>query len=148
MCTDCNPVGPQVSSASVTPGGKITVTDTGWQPGSIVDLTLHSDPVDLGGANVGDDGAFAKLVTIPSDTAVGTHTIEISGTDANGDSATHAVKLTVSSTTATTSSSGKNGSSSSGTLPFTGGPARPLVGVGLAMIVAGIGLGARRRRDI
>jgi hypothetical protein len=136
----------------VPPGGKITVTDTGWMPDSQVDLELHSDPVNLGSATVGDDGSFSKEVTIPADTPEGTHTIVITGTGDDQQPQTHSVEIKVSSevvnsgsTTTTTTASGGSGG---GSLPFTGGPAMPLLIVSVAMILAGVGLGARRRRDV
>jgi hypothetical protein len=134
-----------VSNGDVSPGGSVTVTDGGWQPDSTVDLTLHSTPVSLGTATTGNDGSFSKTVTIPADTSVGEHTIEITGTDANQQPATHTVEIdvvTAEGTTVTTVGTG-----GTGTLPFTGGSTLPLLFVALSLLGGGIAMAARRRHS-
>jgi hypothetical protein len=131
-----------VSTGDVAPGGSVTVTDGGWQPNSTVDLTLHSTPVALGTATTGDDGSFSKTVTIPADTPVGTHTIEITGTDASQQPATHSVEIDVVAATGSTVTTTAPGGTTP--LPFTGGSTLPLLFVALALLGGGVAMAARR----
>jgi hypothetical protein len=113
----------------------LTISGTGWDPNTTVELTLHSTPVPLGTTETADDGTFTQTVTIPADTATGAHTIEVAGFDAHGDAATVDVANTVTSTP----------TAPQGTLPFTGGPILPLTIVGLGAMGAGLALVWRRR---
>ena len=67
------PAGPALtlSAPSVAAGDSVTVTGTGFAPGSTIALELHSDPVALGTVEVDTARAFEAKVTIPQDTAVG-----------------------------------------------------------------------------
>lgn len=73
-----------ISDTTVFPGQVVTVSGSGWLPGSTVTLTLYSDPVELGTATVEDDGTFTIDVVIP-EVSPGTHTLEIRGTDDSGE---------------------------------------------------------------
>lgn len=53
--------------------------------GSSVQVTLHSDPVDLGMATVGIDGSLGIAPTIPSTVPVGYHTLTVSGQTPSGE---------------------------------------------------------------
>jgi LPXTG-motif cell wall-anchored protein len=149
-----------VSSSTVAPGGSITVSDSGWKPDTAVDLKLHSNPVDLGSAQVGAKGTFETTVTIPSDTTLGTHDIVIAGTLASGEQGTHTVAVTVVTPTTTTigpfstpttefvSGNGSSSSSgSSGSLPKTGSSTQlPAIGLGMVLVGSGLGIAIGRRR--
>jgi 5'-nucleotidase len=135
-----------LSSGDVAPGGSVTVTDQGWQPDSTVDLSLHSTPVALGTATTGDDGSFSKTVTIPADTTLGVHTIEITGTDANQQPATHSVEVDVVSAEGTTVTT-VHTSGTGGTLPFTGGSTLPLLFIAVSLLGGGVAMAARRRQS-
>lgn len=73
-------------------GGKITFAGTGFTPGASVNATVHSDPVDLGTFVAGADGTLSFGWTIPTDFAVGAHTIVI--TLADGSTITAAFTIT------------------------------------------------------
>ncbi len=64
------PAGPavQMSAVEVKQGEALTVSGTGFVPGSEVRIELHSDPVLLGSAIVDADRAFSQRVTIPAST--------------------------------------------------------------------------------
>ena len=64
-----------VSPASVTAGGTVTITGKDFTPGGSVALTLHSDPVGIGTATAGSDGAFTAEATVPAGTAGGDHQV-------------------------------------------------------------------------
>lgn len=77
---------PVLLSASVVgPGGSLTLSSSGWLPGSAVDFTLFSDPISLGSAAVGSDTSFSATVTIPASVAPGMHTLQVSGIGEDGD---------------------------------------------------------------
>jgi LPXTG-motif cell wall-anchored protein len=63
-------------TSSVSPGGLITVTGAGLQPGTY-SVVLHSAPVVLGSVTVGAGGALSFSATVPSSTSVGSHTVQL-----------------------------------------------------------------------
>jgi hypothetical protein len=62
-------------TASVAPGGEVTVGADDLPPGTDVGLELESEPVDLGRFPVAADGTLTATVTVPSDAAAGLHHI-------------------------------------------------------------------------
>src|SRR5690242_19579369 len=104
-------------------------------PGTSVDLELHSTPVSLGSATVGDDGTFSKSITIPAGFESGAHTIQVTGTNSDGDAASASVPITVTAAAATTTVAGGSGS-----LPFTGTSLFPLLAVAVSSIAVGFAL--------
>ena len=118
------------ASATSAPGGLITVHGNGFAPHTGVDVTLHSSPVRLGTFQTDSVGAFTASVTIPDDTSLGTHTVLLSGTAANGQPTTVTLALTV---------------QDPGTLPRTGGDPAPLALAALALIAVGAFLACRGR---
>jgi LPXTG-motif cell wall-anchored protein len=142
----------------VEPGEDLEVTGNGWKPDSSVDLTLNSDPVDLGSAEVDETGSFSKTVTIPADTPPGLHTITVTGVDPEGATRTTAVEVTVVSatptgaagTTTTFSTAADPGAAAGGStnLPRTGGSTSPITWLALGLVLGGTALAsaARRRR--
>jgi hypothetical protein len=83
------------TSMTATAGGQVPVRGVGWMAGSEVTVTMRSEPVVLGMASVGDDGAFAQTYTIPAATPAGAHTITLSGVGADGEPASVVLGLTV-----------------------------------------------------
>jgi chondroitin AC lyase len=68
----------QVTGTPVV-GGKITVLGVAFDPGTVVTVELHSDPVELGTVTVDGTGAFSLTATIPADTDPGEHEIVVLG---------------------------------------------------------------------
>lgn len=146
------------SSATVAPGGSLTLAGANWKGSTSLGLTLFSDPVNLGNVTTASGGTFTTTVTIPASTALGAHTIEVSGLDAGDQTATVSVALTVVSATtsttvpATTSTTKASGTpttaASGGSLPRTGGETLPLLLVGLVLVGGGVALVVRRYRTI
>ena len=68
------PAGPALSldATTVEQGGTVSVTGSGFAPGSVLTLELHSNPVVLGSVEVGGDRTFSQTVTIPLDTPTDT----------------------------------------------------------------------------
>lgn len=87
------PADVEISDTTLVPGQTFVLSGSGWLPGSTVDVTLFSDPVHLGSAEVGADTVFSTALELPESTEPGTHTLEVAGTSDDGDART--VELTV-----------------------------------------------------
>ncbi len=62
-----------VEPGQAAPGDQIQVEATGFEAGSTVPVSLHSEPTDLGALAIGPDGAGSLTAVIPADTAPGEH---------------------------------------------------------------------------
>ena len=152
------------ATASVAAGGTLTVKLSGFAAGAKVEVTLHSDPVDLGSVTVGDDGASTLKATVPAGVEAGDHTLQAA---VDGDVlATTAITVTAAAGSGVggtgdsgTSDSGTSGAGSdpsgttadgSGTtdaaLASTGSDLGGLLAGGAALLLAGAALVLVRRR--
>ncbi|WP_454138885.1 glucodextranase DOMON-like domain-containing protein [Microbacterium paulum] len=122
-----------IAGGTVAAGGKVTVTGAGFAPTESLQVTLHSDPVDLALAASDAWGAFSTVVTVPRDTPPGAHRIEVRGA-ASGSAWAN---LTVTAAAAPT-----------GTLAVTGAdvPILLLTALALLALVAGAALRHVRSR--
>ncbi len=68
-----------IAGGTVAAGGKVTVTGAGFAPTESLQVTPHSDPVDLALAASDAWGAFSTVVPVPRDTPPGAHRIEVRG---------------------------------------------------------------------
>jgi 5'-nucleotidase len=125
-----------VTPSTVGGGNQVTIDSSGWKASSDVTITLHSTPVVLGTVTADASGNVHATETIPSGTAVGAHTIELTGTDPTG-----APRDVTSQITVTTGSGG-------GSLPRTGAAIAAMVGVALVMFFGGSALSRARKRAI
>lgn len=73
------------STAVKSQATKLTDEKSLFQPGSTVNITLHSDPVDLGSRVVSFEGSLDALITIPGTVPAGFHTLVISGISYSGE---------------------------------------------------------------
>jgi hexosaminidase len=73
-----------VGATSLGPGDQITVSGSGWQPGSTVTFTLQPGSIPLGSTTVGDDGSFSTVLTVPASVAPGSYSLSCSGIDVEG----------------------------------------------------------------
>jgi hypothetical protein len=71
-------------SLQLTPRGEVEVSGTGFQPGSLVDVWLFSDPVFVGTALVEADGTFSVRLTVPIELQAGSHTLQANGLSESG----------------------------------------------------------------
>lgn len=130
-----------LTSTTVKQGGTIGGTATGYKPGSQVSVYVHSTSVLLGSVTVDGTGKATFKFGLPSDLALGAHTIEVRGVDVNGTSRTETAsfQLVSAGTTAT--------------LQKTGGPISKNFEVGLTILLLGLSwvtlamYGRRRGRD-
>ncbi len=93
----------------IHPGDTITVTGSGLPAGTTLDTVLHSVPTDLGSVVAAADGTFTQTVTIPTDTELGPHTIQLTATRSGLVTTTKQQAITV--TAAPPAASGSSGKS-------------------------------------
>jgi hypothetical protein len=65
-------------------GAPLVVSGSGLQPGSTVEVTVHSAPILLGNVTVGPDGSFHQVFAIPAGLPAGSHHLIVSGIGADG----------------------------------------------------------------
>lgn len=58
-------------------GQSLSVSGVNFMPNTRIRITLYSTPIILSTVSADGNGAFSTTVTIPTDTAVGTHTLEV-----------------------------------------------------------------------
>jgi LPXTG-motif cell wall-anchored protein len=127
---------PAGASSSVAAGKTITVTGTGYAPGSTVTLAIYSTPTVLTTVVADANGAFTVTVTVPAGLAAGKHTLVAAGVDDLGNARYVNLEVTV------TSGGGVRLANTGAdvTVPALGGIA--VLGLGAGLIVA-----ARRRSN-
>ena len=157
-----------VSDLTVVPGQPVTVSGCGFAPGTPVNITFESIPVLLAtilAPVTGGGDSFATSVIIPNDAAPGAHTIKATGQAADG-SGTLVLSAPVQVAGAGTDTGTGTGTTAGGTggggagdgtaarkggggLARTGSDALPLVQVGAALVLLGMGSVAvvHRRRN-
>lgn len=90
-----DPAGPlPVSDTTPEPGDPVTVSGSGFDPGSEVKVTIESDPVLLATVTATASGSFSVDVTIPS-SFTGVHTLEATGIAPDGSVRVLATQITI-----------------------------------------------------
>lgn len=82
-------------SLVVSSVGGVPMAGSGFAAGSTVTLFMFSTPVTLGMVTAGADGSYATKALIPAATVPGSHTIQVVGTTANGQSVALSMGVTV-----------------------------------------------------
>lgn len=119
-----------ITTKTVAPGGDVQVSGSGFLPDSDVTITLNSTPVLLKTVKTNSSGSFSTTVTIPTNTALGSHTLVVSGKDANGNTVSSVLSLNVA------------------VLPATGNNASSAAILGLSLLLLGSGLLLVCRRKV
>ena len=127
--------GVTLSPTSPKVGSMLTIDSTGWKPATDVTITLHSTPVVLATVTADANGNAHATGQIPSGTATGAHTVELTGTDPAGAPRTVTTAITI-------SAAGGGG----GSLPRTGAAIAALVLVGAVLFAIGAALSTARKR--
>lgn len=125
------------SVGSVRAGSTLSIQLRGFDPGAVVQLWLHSEPVRIGEVTLSADGEAVATVTIPAATPAGAHALVV--TDAQG------AELARTDLTVTAAA----GSSSGGDLATTGADGvlwTAVAASALALMALGAALWSRRRR--
>jgi LPXTG-motif cell wall-anchored protein len=130
----------RLGATEVAWNSELDVSGRGFDPGSDLVVTLHSEPVVLGRVRAGADGRFDFVATIPEVTA-GTHEVTVEGVDAFGASLSMALALTVSEATPAAAADAGDP-----TLPRTGTDPLGLFLAGLGLLAVGGALSLSRRR--
>jgi hypothetical protein len=108
-------------------GNTVNVNGSGFLPGSLITVTIQSDPIVLGTINANASGSFSKDFQIPC-VEDGLHTITASGTGANGLPASSSLQITIKNCVIATDAK----------LAFTGSnDTVPFVGAGIGLVLAG-----------
>jgi hypothetical protein len=117
---------------SARPGGKVVKVLTGFGPGEVVTVTLHSTPTTIGTFTASAEGVVTAEFTVPAGTTEGTHTLVYEGS--MGTYFQESLQVADATT-------------ASGDLAYTGASiALPLgLGAGLVTIGSGLAFAARRR---
>ena len=124
--------GVTLSPTSPSVGSSLTVDSTGWKASTDVTITLHSTPVVLATVTTDANGNAHAVAKIPSRTASGAHTLELTGTDPAGAPRTVTAAITI--------------SAGGGSLPRTGAAIAALVLVGTVLFAVGAALSTARKR--
>jgi len=82
-------------SVAFTRGSTLRVDGTGMLPGSQVAVWLHSTPTKLGSADVGADGTFAEVLSVPENIELGGHKVQFIGSTPDGSTMEFALGVTV-----------------------------------------------------
>jgi hypothetical protein len=130
------------------------VSSDTWKSGSDVQATFHSDPVVLGTLKADDAGAVSGTFAVPA-VEPGAHTVELTGTDADGAAQTLSTAFTVTAVSPPTTVAPAGvppaavaGGASTGGLAFTGSSTRDILSVALLVLAVGLHLMALHRRRI
>lgn len=128
-----------LSTTTVTVGGSVDFSVTGFAPGSPVLAELHSTVVTLGTFTASSQGTVAGRVRIPSSVPAGSHTLVFTGRDGSGAAQTARVSIVVARAAA--------GTGGAKDLPFGGFPVVPVAVVGAGLLGGGaVFVVASRRR--
>jgi LPXTG-motif cell wall-anchored protein len=128
-----------ITPLEVAPGGTVTITAKGFNPGADVMFTVDSTTT-IGTATADGDGTASITWTIPNDFVLGDHAIAAAG-DGCTDPAQVEAEVTVVAAAAQTQTP------TSGTLPRTGGDFSYLLRIGIVLVAAGalVVLATRKR---
>jgi len=74
-----NFIGATVEDPTRLVGQQQVASALGFLPGEQIHATLHSDPIDLGSGTANNNGIASVTFTIPTDFALGRHTVEFVG---------------------------------------------------------------------
>jgi LPXTG-motif cell wall-anchored protein len=130
----------QLSRNSVSDGGSITGSGSGFSHGERVDAYVHSVREFVGDTIAGSGGVATLTFTVPANLPAGAHTFELVGE-------TSGVVDTAPFTVTSAGAAAVAPSSSGSSLPFTGGSdVWQMTVVGIALVAAGGGLLVVRRR--
>ena len=139
----------ELGSQVYTQGETMNMATGGWMPESEVNITIFSDPIDVGSFLADSLGNISLDWTIPQTLAAGTHTVVMTGFDLAGTLTSISTTFDVlplasaiDSLSPTTVAAGTPAATTtSGTLPRTGPPlALPLAIAGLMLTLGGAGL--------
>lgn len=157
-----------VSDTVVAPGGQVSISGGGFEPGAPVSIIFRSDPVVLDRVAASPQGEIDTTVRIPPQASPGSHTLEARGAAAGGGTLVLRTPVEVSGEPSPGAPEGPGsgfsgdgdsggtgddgraiGETDGGSLPFTGSEALPFAVAGFGLLGCGLllfFLGRRRPR--
>jgi len=136
---------PTGQGTALSVGQQVTLTGSGYLPGSTVTLVVYSTPTVLGTAVADANGSFTAQVTLPATLAGSHHSLVAAGVDGDGNPRNLRTDVTVAGAAA--ASSAAVAPASAGSLAYTGfSVAGPLVGALAALLLGAVLLLVSRRR--
>jgi hypothetical protein len=96
-----------VSTLEPAPGEAVTISGSGFAPGSEVTITIESTPQTLTTVSADADGAFTATVQIPTDLSPGSHTLKATGVTPDGATLVLSTEVTVAGTGAELAETGE-----------------------------------------
>ena len=131
-----SPDGGSATGDSATPGRKVVKVLTGFKPGEVVTVTLHSTPQTMGTFTADRNGTVTISFTVPAGTPTGDHSLVYEGS--MGTYFQESFSVTAAAATSNASSS---------SLAYTGADVALPLGLGVGALALGGGLvfAARRR---
>lgn len=117
-----------LSASTVTPGGTLSFSASGYTPGETAQGTVFSTPIVVGKWTANSSGVVSGSFTVPTSLSPGTHTFQLAGLTSG---VIKSAQFTVVAGSSSSSTSGKS------SLPFTGANVMPLVGAGAALVLGG-----------
>lgn len=135
-----------LGASTVEAGGTVTIDGSGFEAGLELTVELRSTPVQIGTAQVADDGTFSLTVTIPADTPAGEHTLAVIQPD--GAEATAALTVTAAAGGAGDGGAGDGvaGGAGGDGLATTGGDPAPFAVLAALLMMLGAAFVVARRR--
>ena len=145
-------------SDSLTAGASVTLTGSGFTPGAVYQIVVHSTPTVIGQATAGSDGTITASAVLPVDLEAGAHTVFLA--DSSGNAVSDPLTVSVvaaASTSGVTASATGTDASLAGPSVATGGtlveqpsawPAVALGALGLALLGAVVVLYRRTRSTL
>lgn len=140
-----------VDAASYKHGETVTVSGSGFEPGVLVKMTLHSTPIHVATLTSQADGTLAGTFTVPTEAEVGSHTLQ-----ADDSYHTALVQLEIAKAASpsddpsnnTTPSNNATGDGAAKVLPHAGDTLLPfaLGALGLLVIAGGVLVVVRRHQ--
>ena len=146
------PTTPSLTGGVTTGTGNVdtvNVVGSGFQPSEIVNIQVHSNPIELGTVTADSAGAFSATFTLPAGLPAGAHAIIATG-ETSGITAQIAFTLAAASQSpAAPASTVAPVTAPASSLPYTGTDVALSVSVGAGALVLGglLVLSARRRRN-
>ncbi|MGO1855230.1 MAG: ExeM/NucH family extracellular endonuclease, partial [Microbacteriaceae bacterium] len=145
-----------LGASTVAAGGTVTIEGSGFDAGAELVVELRSTPVQIGTAQVADDGSFTATVTIPKDTPTGAHTLAVILPD--GSEATAPLTVTAADGSGNDGDDGSGdegagggagdaGGSGDGDLATTGADPTPYLILAALLLVLGSAFVVARRRS-
>ncbi|SHN86307.1 hypothetical protein SAMN05660350_03913 [Geodermatophilus obscurus] len=130
-----SPDGGSATGDTAAPGRKVVKVLTGFKPGEVVTVTLHSTPQTMGTFTADQSGTVTVEFTVPAGTPTGDHTLVY-----EGDMGTYFQESFTVAAAAATSNASSN-------LAYTGADVALPLGLGVGALALGGGLvfAARRR---